>query len=171
LGGVYGGGNYQINQVVLGVDGDYNWADLTGSASDLSPIPGNGSVSHHSDRMDWVSTVTGRLGYANTNWLIYGKGGWAWAGFSNNGFTTNAAGATTVFSSSAETRDGWTLGAGFEWAFNLHWSAKLEYDHVFFDTANYNDTSTNVATGGTGAFPRSTTSYLNLLKAGVAYKF
>jgi outer membrane immunogenic protein len=38
LGGGYAGFNYQINQFVIGIDGDYSWADLSGSGSDISPI-------------------------------------------------------------------------------------------------------------------------------------
>ena len=171
LGGFYAGGNYQINQFVIGIDGDYNWSGLTGSGSDLSPIPGNGSVVHSSDKMNWVSTVTGRLGYANNNWLFFAKGGWAWAGFNGTSFTDTATGALSSTGFSSSTRNGWTLGGGLEWGLAAHWSAKLEYDYVQFDTANFTDTSTNVTTGGVGVFPRSATSYLNILKAGLAYRF
>jgi outer membrane immunogenic protein len=34
LGGGYAGFNHQINQFVIGIDGDYSWANLTGSSSE-----------------------------------------------------------------------------------------------------------------------------------------
>ena len=171
LGGLYGGYNYQVNQVVFGIDGDYTWANLKGTGSDISPIPGNGDVSNHWDRMNWVATVTGRLGYAWSNWLFFAKGGWAWAGF--DGFTTtnSPAGALLNSSTTSSTRNGWTVGGGGEWGFAAHWSAKLEYDYVGFNTSTTAITETSAATGAV-TFPiRSTTSHLNMVKAGVAYRF
>jgi opacity protein-like surface antigen len=35
-----------------------------------------------------------------------------------------------------ETRTGWTVGGGVEWAFFNNWSAKLEYDFYNFRARN-----------------------------------
>lgn len=169
LGGGYAGFNYQINQFVIGIDGDYSWADLTGSGSDISPL--NGSTTRHNDKVKWIATVTGRLGYAVNNWLLFGKGGWAWAGFAGSSSTFNLAGVNTTNGTSSETRDGWTLGGGVEWAFLPNWSAKLEYDYVKFNTANFTSTNTNVATGVVTSLARSATSDLSMVKLGAAYRF
>lgn len=171
LGGLNAGYNYQVDHVVFGIDGDYTWANLSGTGSDISPIPGNGDVANHSDRMNWVSTVTGRLGYANNNWLFFAKGGWAWAGFEGFTSTISPAGALLNSSTTSSTRDGWTVGAGGEWGFAPHWSAKLEYDYVGFNTSTTAITETSAATGAVTFPTRSTTSHLNMVKAGVAYRF
>jgi opacity protein-like surface antigen len=34
----------------------------------------------------------------------------------------------------SETRTGWTVGGGIEWAFWSNWSAKAEYDYYDFGT-------------------------------------
>ncbi len=168
LGGLYAGYNYQFDHVVIGIDGDYTWAGLTGTGTDISPV--NGDIASHSDRMNWVSTVTGRLGYTNGNWLFFGKGGWAWAGFNGVTTTRTPAGALVDTTIATPTRNGWTLGTGLEWAFARHWSAKLEYDYVNFGTASY--AITEVGATGAVTFPiRSTVSYLNMVKAGVAFRF
>ena len=85
--------------------------------------------------MNWVSTVTGRLGYANNNWLFFAKGGWAWAGF--DGFTTTSSTAGVLLNSgmTSLTRNGWSLRT-VKW-FAAHWSAKLEYDYVGFNTGDH----------------------------------
>ncbi len=162
LGGGYAGFNYQIGQFVFGIDGDYSWAKLIGSEADVSPF--TGVVNHDTERVKWITTLTGRLGYAVDNWLFFGKGGAAWAGFVGNGGTPTVG---TNFSST--TRDGWTLGAGVEWGFAAHWSAKLEYDYVNFGTSKYNRTTTS----GTSPpiLPFSATSSLNMVKLGLAYRF
>jgi len=169
LGGGYAGFNYQINQFVIGIDGDYSWADLTGSGQDISPING-GTTTRHT-KVKWIAAVTGRVGYAVNNWMFFGKGGWAWAGFDGDSSTFNTAGVNTANGTNSDTRDGWTLGTGVEWGFMPHWSAKLEYDYVKFNTANFNTTSTNVATGVATSLARSATSDLSEVKLGVAYRF
>ena len=169
LGGGYAGYNYQINQFVIGIDGDYSWADLKGSGSDISPI--NFGTTTHDETVKWIATVTGRVGYAVNNWMFFGKGGWAWAGFDGNSSTFNVLGVNRSNATSSETRDGWTLGTGVEWGFLPNWSAKLEYDYVKFNTSNFNSTLTSVATGVVTTPARSATSDLSMVKLGIAYRF
>jgi outer membrane immunogenic protein len=178
LGGGYAGYNYQINNIVLGIDGYYDGSGLRGNGSDIAPGPGagTGNVSAKNDKIKWDSAITGRLGIANNNWLFFVKGGWAWAGFSGTSALSTPAGVLLNTGTTSSTRNGGTVGAGVEYGFAPHWSAKLEYDYVNFKTANFN--ATVVATGA-GAAPagtvttpaRSATSNLNELKAGVAYRF
>jgi outer membrane immunogenic protein len=170
LGGVYAGYNYQINQFVFGVDGDYTWADLTGSGSDASPLVA-GSVAHENVTVNWIATVTGRLGYAVNDWLLFVKGGGAWAGWSSGGDRTLASGAVTDSSSSSDNRDGWTVGGGFEYAFLPHASLKLEYDYVGLNTASYSSTVTTISNGHTTSEARTATWSLNIAKIGLGYKF
>jgi outer membrane immunogenic protein len=119
--------------------------------------------------MDWITTVTGRLGYTSNNLLLFAKGGWAWARF--DGSTVNSLGAA-VFgtSASSETRDGWTVGAGVEYGVTPHISLKLEYDYIGFETANF--TSTDTSAAGVVTTPsKSTTSSMNIVKGGVGVRF
>jgi outer membrane immunogenic protein len=175
LGGFYGGYNYQFNQFLIGVDGDYTWAALNGTATDFG-VAAPFDVSHHNDEINWVATVTGRVGYVFWDkWLVFAKGGWAWAGFSGSTTSTNPAGTINVSSTtSEETRDGWTVGGGFEYGFTEHWSVKLEGDYVKFNTANFNVTTRVLAgaNGGlVGQFGRSATSDLAMFKGGLEYRF
>jgi outer membrane immunogenic protein len=171
LGGINAGYNYQINQFVIGVEGDYTWADVTGTSSDASPTTGD--IATHADRMDWVATVTGRLGVVfNNNWLFYGKAGWAWAGFHDDSSTFNPTQTVLLdTSTSSTTRDGWTAGAGIEWGFAPGWSAKVEYDYVGFEGITHAITEVNAATGVVSFPLRSTTSNLSMVKGGVDYHF
>jgi outer membrane immunogenic protein len=169
LGGFYGGYNYQFNQFLVGIDGDYSFSDLTGTSQDLANT-GNGHVANHSDAIKWIATATGRLGYANNNWLLFVKGGGAWAEFDGNSVNLTAAGALSATSSNSTTREGWIVGGGVEYGFASHWSAKLEYDYIKFDTTNFNSTDTAVA-GAVTIVPHSATSSMNILKGGVAYRF
>jgi outer membrane immunogenic protein len=168
LGGAYAGYNYQINQVVLGIDGDYSRANLTGAGTDISVV--NGDTAHHFNSINWISTVAGRLGYADRDWLFFAKAGWAWAGFSNNNVTNNPAGGIDSISTHSETRNGGIIGGGAEWGWSPKLSLKLEYDYVKFSTANFIITQTSST--GVVSFPTgSGTSHMDMLKAGMAYRF
>lgn len=168
LGGGYAGFNYQINQFVIGIDGDYSFADLTGSGSDLGPT---GFTSNKNDKVKWIATLTGRLGYAVNNWMFFGKAGGAWAGFEGNSTTLNTVGVIVSNGTNSQTRNGWTIGTGAEWGFARNWSAKLEYDYVKFNTSTFNATLTSVPGGVVTTFGRSATSNLSMVKLGVAYRF
>jgi outer membrane immunogenic protein len=168
LAGFYAGYNYQFSSFLVGIDGDFTAADLTGTGHDVSTVTGD--IVSHSDLIKWMATATGRVGYVANNWLLFAKGGWAWAPFNEANILRTPGGGLVNTSSASGTRDGWTVGAGLEWGFSDHWSAKLEYDYVGFSTANYLSTVTSAA-GAVSLEARSATSSLNMLKAGLAYRF
>jgi outer membrane immunogenic protein len=124
LGGGQAGFNYQVGQFVFGVEGDVTGTGMKGGAAALG--------STFDTKVDWTSTLTGRAGLAFDRWLVYGKGGVAWAGehFSTNRYTVGTVELD-------DTRVGWTVGAGVEWAFAPQWSAKLEYNYMDFGTKTY----------------------------------
>jgi len=168
LAGVYAGYNYQMNHFLVGIDGDITTDDMTGTGRDVSSV--NGDVASHSDQINWIATATGRVGYVENNWLLFAKGGWAWTPFSESNILRTPGGGIVNTSTSSGTRDGWTVGAGLEWGFAAHWSAKLEYDYIGFTTANYLTTVTSAA-GTVSTEARSATSSLSMLKGGVAFRF
>ena len=128
LGGGQIGANYQMNVLVLGVEGDFNWSGLRGSRTD--------SIGDTiSSNTNWTSTVTGRVGAAFDRLLIYGKGGIAFAR-DQSGFTDLAGNGT----SNAVTRTGWTAGAGLEYGITKNWSVKIEYDYLGFGSQALNFT-------------------------------
>ena len=80
------GYNYQIQNWVLGVEGEASWTNLKGS--NLDPI----HPDINQNNTDFVGVLGGRVGYAFDRLLIYGKAGGAWANtqysvFSNTTFT------------------------------------------------------------------------------------
>lgn len=152
ISGVLGGGqigyNYQTGSWVLGVEADAAWANATGS-HECGPLvigtPFFNSTCH--DQIDWLATLTGRLGYTWDRALVYAKAGVAFAHESVsatcNFGPTNAAqpqpcvtatGALFDRISASGEREGWTIGYGIEYALTKYWSAKGEVDYVDFGT-------------------------------------
>jgi outer membrane immunogenic protein len=118
------GGNYQFaNNIVIGLEADYQWADIDGSAATGAVVA--------SAEVERFGTVRGRLGYAWDRWLGYVTGGYAF------GARTNVAFAAPAIVGSSATLDGWAAGVGVEYAFAPNWSAKLEYLHVELDEKTF----------------------------------
>ena len=124
--GVVGGGligyNYQINQFVLGIEGD-----LTGSSNQgrFSTVNALGFAASQNSQYGFGAGVRGRLGWALDHTLIYATGGWAYETIDQtyaNPFVNNF-----VQQRISTDRSGYTVGGGVEYAFNYNWSARLEY--------------------------------------------
>ena len=120
LNGVIGGGqigyNWQMNNLVLGLETDFQ-----GSGQKAT---GTGVGFSLTERIRYFGTVRARLGYAWDRTLLYVTGGYAY---------TNIGGDLTVgaFTTSTNTtKSGYTVGAGLEYAFAGPWSAKAEYLYV-----------------------------------------
>lgn len=108
---------------VIGVEGQGNWADFRG---------GNDSLVfddvHNRSRLDAWGTITGQLGYAWNNVLLYGKAGGA---VTDNKFDAFSISTGDLLSSANDTRWGGVLGIGVEVGFAQGWSLGFEYDHLF----------------------------------------
>jgi outer membrane immunogenic protein len=161
LGGVTAGANWQITQWVFGLEGDVSWVGQHGSSVDNGPA-GNAAFSSFT-KEDWLSTVRGRVGYAADTALFYVTGGWAIAG-TRSGVYSTATGA--ILDTSDDTRNGWTVGAGLEWALLPQWSVKLEYLYVKLEDKAF--TTVNLGP----AFNRSAVTLNdNLVRVGVNWRF
>ena len=162
LGGVQGGYNWQAStNLVIGVEGEYSWADVTGTATTVSTV--NGFSSTVTAKEKNYALATGRLGYAADNWLFYAKGGGAWGQTSSSG---TGVGTFVETTSSSTNRSGWVVGVGAEWGFAPNWSAKLEYNHIDFGTANVTILGTV-----SGISTVSSSATVDVVKAGVNYRF
>lgn len=153
------GHRWQIGQTVLGVEGQGNWADFNGSnISTAFPADRNQT------RIDAFGLVTGQIGYAISNVLLYAKGGTA---IVSSSYQVNSVASGTQLGSADTTRWGGVVGAGFEVNLTPNWSAGLEYDHVFMPTSDVNFTA---AGGGTLGNDRIHQDF-DLVTARVNYKF
>lgn len=136
--GVLAGGqtgfNFQIHQLVFGLEVDGSWSNESGSVTVPSAIAGV-SVRRPADT-DWYLTATARLGWALGDALLYLKGGGAWkqVNYVHEMLTGGAVTASTRFD---DTATGWVAGAGSEVGIDRNWSAKLEYNYLDFGTARH----------------------------------
>jgi outer membrane immunogenic protein len=154
LGGAQAGANYQLNMLVLGVEGDFSWTDLKGSGADsIGDAIGTNT--------QWTSTVTGRVGAAFDRLLLYGKGGLALAQDQSNFTDTFGGSAGTTFM-----RTGWTVGAGLEYGITKNWSARIEYDYLSFGPQ-----ALNFTTATTPLYTSNASLNVQEVKAGINFRF
>ena len=155
LGGVQGGYDYQFApNWVLGVEAQYSWL---GSNNNGVTLPGGTLVTSSTEQL---GSVTGRLGYTwGAPVLLYAKGGYAWRDGGN--LAASVAGTPAAFTTSGNSRDGYTVGAGLEYLFAPSWSAKVEYQYYNFG----NTTFTGALDSGRFRDDEHT------VKAGVNYRF
>ena len=171
-GGLFGGqigANYQINALVLGIEGDWDWSgqSRTGSVCILEPAcANNGAAISETVKIPWIATVRGRFGYAADRVLFYGTGGVAFISTSDN-ISGNTLGFSGTILNASTTSTGWTAGAGVEWAFAQNWTAKVEYLYV---AANVSQATAPIPLIG-GTLTESGNIHDSLIRAGINFKY
>jgi outer membrane immunogenic protein len=149
LGGFQGGYNWLLRPAwLLGVESDFDFGSL--NANGASAVGGFAS----NLQINNFATVRGRVGYVAGPALLYATGGFAYA--QEKAFIATFLPTTTKFY-----HLGWTVGAGVEYMFAPRWSAKFEYLYARFDST----------LSDTAGFDLATRPTLNLVRAGVNYKF
>ena len=113
---------------------EVSYSKLTPDLSDLTTSLDFADRTRESE-IDNLFTATGRLGYAMDRFLVYGKGGFASGDVGLNTSVTSTGQPTT---SSSDRENGWTAGAGFEYALSDCITAGIEYDFVRLDVGDRN---------------------------------
>lgn len=117
--GLHAGYNWQIDNLVAGVEGDLSAGWIDGHRGFASGYQMAGSH-------DWISSVRLRLGYSFSNVLLYATGGIA---FAKTNVTLND-GVTAFSDKSLQT--GYVVGAGMETKLSQMMSVRAEILHYGF---------------------------------------
>jgi outer membrane immunogenic protein len=163
IGGGQVGANWQISQIVLGLE-----ADGQGLTHERNIIPGafgnEGGVS-------FLGTARGRVGAAFGNFLLYGTGGVAFGNTASPRtiFGLNGAGGLTTFNASRtdNVRVGFAAGGGIEYGFWNNWSVKAEY--LYTDLGHSARSYIDPLTGSSLTFARREREHI--VRAGLNYRF
>jgi outer membrane immunogenic protein len=182
-GGIFGGGNR--DGFIGGGQIGYNWQFgpqfLAGIEADIQGVAsGNGATQFSNgftafsitNRLDYLGTVRGRLGWLFTpTLLLYGTGGLAYGGVSSTMALWQPALGGIGGSTFADTRVGWTAGGGVEWMFWPNWSAKVEYLYYDLGSVAATGVSTNAAAVTYMASQTSSRYNGHVVRAGLNYHF
>ena len=160
FGGVQAGYNWQFQQIVLGVEGDVQAANLQDDNNVI--VTGNNFVL--SRNLNYFDTARGRVGWTFDQLLVYGTGGWASAHFKRSNVLNGVDNIETP-----ATQNGYAVGGGIELAFLRHWSVKLEYLYLGF--GNYTPFGAVVPPNGITVTGSPQNNSVQTVRFGINYKF
>jgi outer membrane immunogenic protein len=161
--GIFVGGNYQVDRFVLGIEGDWQGSNLTGSNQSLAPLGATGALpggpfTVSTTTKDYGS-IRGRFAVAFDRFLVFGTGGWAVGNPSTAFALTGAAPFVTTSGKS----DGWTAGAGVEYAITDTILGRIEYRYTNLEASGFVNAPTTAADAGTS-------TPISDFRVGFAYK-
>ncbi len=187
---VTGGGqigyNWQYRSIVYGIELDVESFHISATRQVSANYPvGFGPVGTtnifavtSSASTDWLFTARGRVGWAFGNLLAYATGGLARTSLGathsfidNIIFVGNGGPAAGIWTGS-ETKVGWTIGGGVEWAWSRDWSVKAEYMYLHFGSVGAPGTIfTSIVPGYANAISTSTDLTARMARIGVNRRF
>jgi outer membrane immunogenic protein len=130
--------------------------DLSGGSIKDRTDFGGGII--ETDKINFLGTARTRFGYVQDRSLLYVTGGVAWARAKYQSVVVG------VNADVARWDVGWTVGAGYEYAFSDYWSWKIEYLYAGFD-------KTDDFVGGALGIRRTFDPSLSMVKFGLNYRF
>ena len=175
LSGFIGGGqlgcNWQWGAWVFGIEGDGSAVNKSGQGFELQPIPRPNTLWISETQERWFVTARGRLGLTNFWWfgdktMVYVTGGGAWAKIDASEWLTTTP--QTTGHQESNTRSGWTVGGGIEYALGYGWSVKSEFLYADFGTFT---TFTSPPFNAANIFSRDVKVKDYIWRAGMNYKF
>jgi len=172
LAGAQAGCNFQSGTLVYGLEGDFDYfhTDPQFNNSTNTLANGNAFAIAQSLTTNFLATVRPRIGIAADRNLAYITGG---AAFTSVSYTTSYADANAPpgggTASASRALVGRTAGAGWEYAWADHWTVRAEYLLASFPTTNALGTITGG--GGTNTLHGSTDLVIQIIRAGVNFKF
>jgi outer membrane immunogenic protein len=159
--------------LVLGVEADLSFADQDKTTTVALPGAGVFSPSTTVGRhdMDWFGTARVRVGFTPVDrLLVYATGGLAFGDVNQSvRLTFNPIAGGDFFGATNDTKAGWTVGGGLEYAFTNNLTLKGEY--LYYDLGDENIVLTDLA-----RFPADSVTYNvetkgHIVRAGLNYKF
>jgi high affinity Mn2+ porin len=156
IGGLQGGYNYVLpSRLLLGIEADMSFPNYL-SADEVAWFRTTPDTDI-AEKIEFMSTVRGRLGYAFDHWMVYATGGFAWS----LGRYLQTPGAIDNTDKTLHLHTGWAAGTGAEFAIAPNWIARLEYLYANFGHADV-------------LFPSGTTAGsaydVHMIRGGLNYK-
>lgn len=127
-GGALAGYNHLLtSRVLIGLEGDASWSDITFRTDVPDAFIPNGATTKFDTKMSYAARA--RLGFLLTpETLLFASGGWVRSKYEYLLDVPNLA----ISESGSRWVDGWQVGAGMETSLYGNWGARLEYLHSFY---------------------------------------
>lgn len=180
LGGAQIGYNFQTGMFVFGVEADIQAADMGGNNNGVAVVtagaaPAGFVFARQGSSLDWFGTVRARAGVAFDRTLVYATGGFAFGGGDSDNCGGVFAGGV-VGCGDDDTRTGWTIGGGVEYAFTNNLTLGVEGLYVNLERDNNNSLFVGTTAAGAAvlapvAFRNNDDDNFGLVRAKLNWKF
>jgi outer membrane immunogenic protein len=168
------GCNWQSGTLVLGLEGDFDYFHSNPSFNNNTNTLSDGVTPFailQSLTTDFLATIRPRIGIAADRNLAYITGG---AAFTRVNYTESYVDGAAPPGAGAATASryltGWVAGAGWEYAFSDRWTVRAEYLFASFPKTSAAGALIDAA-GGTNPLQGSSDLVIQLVRAGVNFKF
>ncbi len=178
IGGGQIGYNLQFGSIVAGLEADIQFADLKKRASFTGgPVLGTQLTTSAKSEVEYFGTLRARLGFTPIDrLLIYGTGGLAYGQIKTSGGVVGVQAPALAWSgSNSDTKFGYAVGAGLEYAITNNLTLKTEYLYYDLGKTTVNAVG-NAAVRGVAAlngidYVSRTENRGSIVRAGLNYKF
>jgi len=187
------GYNYQFTPgsgIVVGIANSIDWTDITKNRVVLGTgnvAGGPPNASQFRQSLDWLGTLTGRVGYAFDRVLVYGTGGLAYGNVFHDANFYTPGGALQFAGRYDDFKTGYAYGGGIEFAlptdsflntFAVGRYLGIKYDaitikaeYIHYDLGTQNVVVNAIPGVGAGAYVSRFRTEGNIVRAGFNYKF
>nr|WP_320167297.1 outer membrane beta-barrel protein [uncultured Methylophaga sp.] len=174
--GIFGGYGQQYDKLYIGVEAGINSLSVDDSSTSgdaYTSLPSARFTNKISIKADWQATLRARLGWTNKRWLTYVSGGIAASKIRVAGaYSDDSANSAYGYNSEQETKLGWTLGVGSEYALSDNWTIRGEYLYTDYGDV---DTKSTVRNSGFPNLSNELKSAVELkthiVSVGISYRF
>jgi outer membrane immunogenic protein len=173
LGGGQAGCNLQTGTVVYGIEGDFDYFHSTTSYfnnTNVLPVAGIPFTIGQSLTTDFLATVRPRIGIAADRNFGYLTAGGAFSHVAYAETYTDAAGGIGSATGSKSIA-GWTVGAGWEYAWTDHWLVRFEYLFADFPKTSVSASGVIAVPGASNPLSGSASLVMQVARAGLSFKF
>jgi outer membrane immunogenic protein len=133
----------QFGSVVAGIGASFSFAAVDDTR--VGPVTPAFPDDRLRTEIDNILTVTGRLGHARRNWLVYAMGGYASAQVSTSALSGPPG--PGVEANTKERHNGWVLGGGLEYMLRPTTTLGLEYSFMSLDSERHTASTTGTIPG------------------------
>jgi opacity protein-like surface antigen len=137
--------SHQFGNVVAGIGASFSFSAMRETR--VGPVTSSFPDDRLRTEIDNVLTITGRLGHARNNWLLYAMGGYASAEVSTVAYS--GLPVVGVEANTKERHSGWVVGGGLEYMFRPAAALGLEYSFMSLEGERH----TALTTGTTSGLP------------------
>lgn len=159
IGGLHAGYLFQEDSLVFGIEGDIEYSDMKGQTDLFIESTDEGDIESN---IDWLGSLRLRAGFAMDRALIYATGGLAVGGVE----LESDINPVLFDESDSETKLGWTVGGGVEYAVADDLSVRLEYRYT-----DLGKTEGRVSTAAVNFFDYEVRNDFHAVRGGISWRF